>query len=117
MIALFASVALHIALSAQVGQFTAKSVDWQWKQLYTCAYLSDGEKECSHFSPVPPPEHVIEIRTRREPTFILEWKGHCPRNYEYDFSSRPAFPRCQRVTKTLYIDGTKIGTIKETEER
>lgn len=68
-----------------------------------------------------PREHVIEIRTKREYSdFAANGKWPytptCPCGYEWNNVFNEGLA-CFRVTKTLWLDGTKIGVIREVEEK
>lgn len=61
-------------------------------------------------------EHVIEIRTKRERKEVDNW-GLCTDGFAPDHRINEHLGVCERVTKTLWIDGVKFGTIKEVEEK
>ena len=116
---------LHIALIAQLQNVGDCKTDG-------CSYHIDAEcygRTCvdTHANvfvqALPQPaEHVIEIRTKQEFVQILHYGEICPKGTEavwvpLDGSQRVADAECERVTKTLWIDGQGVGVIKETEEK
>lgn len=85
---------------------------------------------------VGPAEHVIEIRTKREtqePICDREFQGNndpeprickCPAGFDTlttwlggVIGEGTQVHRCERVTKTLWIDNQRVGVIREVEEK
>jgi len=110
------------------GHMTAESLaPSDWKPLFSCAYFSDGTKECSGVNLVPPREHVIEIRTKRtgqvedwwaapqDTYFRMRARADCigrPDLYVWDESKGCGH---LRLTREVWIDGVRWGVLKETE--
>lgn len=83
MIGFFASVALHVALTAQVGQSQQSTSCWTDE----VGNLMCPQVTWWNLPPVAPAEHVIEIRTKREvvkPEETKELTG-CPSGFHFNY--------------------------------
>lgn len=65
--------------------------------------------------PVKPHQYDIEIRTKRERKEVKSW-SECTDRFVPDHNFG-LYGVCERVTKTLWIDGQRVGVIRETEDK